>query len=270
MTIHANSRDQSDAAPLHEPTPLDVTVLLPCRDEAATVAICTTRALAWIAHRSLTGEVLVVDNASSDPSALHAHTAGARVITEPRIGYGNALRTGIRSARGRIVIKADADNTYDLANLDAFYDPIATNHTHDIVTGDRFARPPRPAAMSRPNRAGNWALSTLTRTTTGTPARDIHCGLRSFTRTTMTDLPTWSTGMEFATHMLIHAHHQRLRIGQTPITLHPPGPRPQDDAPTCTRSATVSATSPQSPAKASTNALRTRPHRKERVSSSRV
>ena len=76
--------------------------------------------------------------------------------------------------------------------------------------------------MSRYNRAGNRALSTLTRTATGTPARDIHCGLRSFIRTPMTTLPTWSTGMELATHMLTHAHHQYLRIAQTPITLHPP------------------------------------------------
>lgn len=228
MTTQPLSHTRSAAAPMSEPTPLEVTtllevtILLPCRNEAATVAICTTLALAWIARRNLTGEVLVVDNASSDSSAAHAHTAGARVITESRIGYGNTLRTGIRSARGRIVIMADADNTYDLTNLDAFYDPIALTQTHDIVIGDRFVLPPSRAAMSRYNRAGNWLLSTLTRIITGTPARDIHCGLRSFTRTTMTDLPTWSTGMEFATHLLTYAHHLHLRITETPITLHPP------------------------------------------------
>jgi len=97
---------------------------------------------------------------------------------------------------------------------------VARNH--DIVIGNRFAQPPTLAAMSRSHRAGNWALSTLTRATTGTPVHDIHCGLRSFKRTTMSDLPTWSTGMEFATHMLTHAHHHRLRIAQTPITLHAP------------------------------------------------
>jgi hypothetical protein len=203
-------------------TPLDVTILLPCRNEAATVAVCTILALAWISRRGLRGEVLVVDNASSDASAIHAYTVGARVISEPRVGYGNAVRAGIRSASGRIVIMADADNTYDLTDLDAFYDPLAIARTHDIVIGDRFALPLSRAAMSRYNRAGNWALSTLTRATTGTPARDIHCGLRSFTRTVMADLPTWSTGMEFATHMLTHAHHQHLRIAQTPITLQPP------------------------------------------------
>ena len=221
MTVQAESRAHSDAA-LHEQSELDVTILLPCRNEATTVAICTTLALAWISRRGLTGEVLVVDNASSDASSIQARAVGARVVTEPRVGYGNALRTGIHSARGRIVIMADADNTYDLTDLDAFYDPLAIARTHDIVLGDRFALPPSRAAMSRRNRAGNWILSTLTRTTTGTPARDIHCGLRSFARNALTDLPTWSTGMEFATHMLTHAHHQHLRIAQTPIALRPP------------------------------------------------
>jgi glycosyltransferase involved in cell wall biosynthesis len=222
MTIQPTSHTRSAAAPISEPTPLDVTILLPCRNETTTVAICIALALAWISFRNLTGEVLVVDNASSDSSAAQALTAGARVIDEPRVGYGNALRTGIQSAHGRIVIIADADNTYDLTNLDAFYDPIATAQTHDLVIGDRFAQTPSRAAMSRYNHAGNWLLSTLTRTTTGLSTRDIHCGLRAFTRTTMTDLPTWSTGMEFATHMLTHAHRKHLRIAETPITLHPP------------------------------------------------
>lgn len=203
---------------------LDVTVLLPCRNEAATVAECTTRALTWINKRQLTGEVLVVDNASTDTSATQAQAAGARVITENRIGYGHALRTGIAAAYGHIIIMADADNTYDLTNLDNFYNPIALARTHDIVIGNRFDPPPAPHAMNRTHRIGNWTLSTLTRLLTGTPITDIHCGLRAFTRTTMLRLPTWSTGMEYATHMLTHAHHQQLRITQTPITLHPPTP----------------------------------------------
>ncbi|MGV8972820.1 MAG: glycosyltransferase family 2 protein [Rhodoglobus sp.] len=200
---------------------LDVTILLPCRNEAATVATCIMYARAWIARRALTGEVLVVDNASTDGSADLAATAGARVIHEPHIGYGNALRTGIGAAQGRVVIMADADNTYDLTNLDAFYDPIAADRTCDLVIGNRFAVSPTRSAMSLSHQAGNWALSTLTRTATGTRVSDIHCGLRSFTRTTMTDLPGWSTGMEYATHMLTHAHHHHLRILETPITLHP-------------------------------------------------
>jgi len=144
MTVQANSR--AIAADLeYEPTLLDVTILLPCRNEAATVAACTTLALAWIIRRNLTGEVLVADNASSDASAINARTAGARVVEEPQVGYGHALRAGIRSARGRIVIMADADNTYDLTNLDAFYDPIAIACTHE-TSSSATASPYPPVA----------------------------------------------------------------------------------------------------------------------------
>lgn len=224
MTTQPRTLPTTPVADMLDPTALDVTILMPCRNEETTVAVCTTLALAWIARRNLTGEVIVVDNASTDASATNARTAGARVISEPRIGYGNALRTGIHAARGRTVIMADADNTYDLTNLDALYDPIAQTGAHDIVVGNRFTQPPSREAMSRLHRAGNWALSLLTRTLTGTPVHDVHCGLRSFNRATMTDLGTWSTGMEFATHMLTHAHQQQLRIAQTPVTLQPPAP----------------------------------------------
>ena len=220
MTIQ--SRSPAPQMPTVTPPSRDVTILLPCRNEESSVATCITLALDWITRRGLSGEVLVVDNASSDDSIGRARRAGARVITEPHIGYGNALRTGIAAATGQIVIMADADNTYDLTNLDPFYDPIATSRTHDLVLGDRFDQTPSRAAMSRYNHLGNWGLSNLTRFATGITARDIHCGLRSFTRSTMTDLPTWSTGMEFATHMLTHAHRQHLRIAQTPVTLQPP------------------------------------------------
>jgi len=201
---------------------LDVTILLPCRNEAETVALCTQLAVSWMAHRRLNGEVLVVDNASSDSSVAAALAAGARVIHESRVGYGNALRTGIRAAKGHVVIMADADNTYDLSNLDAFYDPIASIRDHDMVVGDRFHSPPDPAAMSWLHRTGNTVLSALTRTATGADVRDVHCGMRSFARTSMSELPVWSTGMEFATHMLTHANRLQLRIAQTPVTLHAP------------------------------------------------
>lgn len=222
MSTSTDSPANPGIPPADVLTKLEVTILLPCRNESVTVATCSANALDWIRRRGLTGEVLVVDNASSDGSSAHARTAGARVIHEARIGYGNALRTGIRSANGQVVIVADADNTYDLTSLDAFYDPIAIDRTHDLVLGDRFVHRPSRAAMSLYNHAGNWALSTLTRIATGTTARDIHCGLRSFTRNTMTDLPEWSTGMEFATHMLTYAERKGLRIAQTPVNLHPP------------------------------------------------
>lgn len=200
---------------------LDVSVVLPCRNEAATVAHCVRQALTWIARRRLTGEVLVVDNASSDDSAALAARAGARVAHEPLPGYGRALRTGITAAAGRVVVMADADATYDLTDLDAFYDPVAA-HSADLVIGDRLTGLALPGAMTATHRWGNHALSALTRRLTGTAVNDVHCGLRSFDRATMLDLPAWSTGMEFATHMLTHAHTHQLRIDQTAITLAPP------------------------------------------------
>ncbi len=220
MTAHTHAPPDTSPTTME----LDVTVVLPCRNEATTVATCVHLAHAWIASRGLSGEVVVVDNDSTDNSATNAHHAGARIVHQPRLGYGNALRAGIDAAHGRVVIMADADNTYDLTNLDDFYDPIALSHTADIVIGDRFSHPLDPAAMNRLHRAGNRILSALTRLVTGSKIRDFHCGLRSFTRTTMTDLPAWSTGMEYATHMLTHAHTKHLRIDQTPITLHAPTP----------------------------------------------
>jgi len=219
MTAIQNSH--ADEQAFATATTLEVTILLPCRNEERTVGICAQNALGWLASRQLRGEVLVVDNASTDASAAIASAAGARVIFEPTIGYGNALRTGIRASRGHVVIMADADNTYDLSNLDAFYAPIAIAVSHDMVVGDRFAGSLEPGAMTRLHRVGNWALSALTRRATGCKVRDVHCGLRSFTRASMQDLPTWSTGMEFATHTVTHAHHNALRVLQTPIALRP-------------------------------------------------
>src|SRR6478735_6345740 len=101
---------------------MDVTVLLPCRDEARTVVECITQARRWIDDRGLLGEVLVVDNGSVDGSGVRARGAGARVVSEEHHGYGHALRTGIDAARGTVIVMADADGTYDLHNLSAFYD----------------------------------------------------------------------------------------------------------------------------------------------------
>jgi glycosyltransferase involved in cell wall biosynthesis len=221
MTSAQTARAASAAPDL---TPLDVTIVLPCRNEEQTVGHCTTTALAWLTHRGLTGEIIVVDNASTDHSAAAARTAGARVIHEPSLGYGTALRTGIRAARGRVIIMADADGTYDLSNLDHFYDPIALYGSHDMVVGDRFAGGIEPLAMTWLHRAGNRALSGLARRATRSDIRDMHCGLRSFTTSAMEDLPAWSTGMEFATHTITHAHRKHLRITQTPTTLHPQTP----------------------------------------------
>jgi glycosyltransferase involved in cell wall biosynthesis len=195
---------------------LDVTVLLPCRDEGRTVGDCVSNALAWIARRRLRGEVVVVDNASSDDSARRAAEAGARVVWEGVPGYGLAIRAGIAAARGSVVVLADADGTYDVSNLDPFYDGLIDGA--GVVVGNRFADG-SPAAMTLTHRIGNLVLSWLTRRLTGLPVTDVHCGIRSFRQAAASNVAAWSTGMEFATHMLVHAHHTGARIIDTPATL---------------------------------------------------
>lgn len=205
------------------PSACAVSVVLPCRDEAPTVGSCVAEALAWMTSRGVGGEVVVVDNASRDDSARVAERAGARVVTEQRLGYGAALRAGFTAARGTVVVMADADSTYDLTDLDSFYLPIADGLA-DVVVGNRFAAPMTAAAMNPLHHAGNRALSALARATTGTPVTDLHCGLRSFRADCLADLPHWSAGMEFATHMLVHAHRAGLRIIETPVSLRPADP----------------------------------------------
>lgn len=202
---------------------MQVTVVLPCHNEALTVGSCVTQALTWIDTRSLTGEVLVIDNASDDNSATLARRAGATVIHEPERGYGRALRTGVTHARGKVVIFADADATYDLRHLDPFYDPIADDHA-DAVIGNRFADTHNPPCLGAMHTLGNRLLSGLTRTLTGVPTRDLHSGLRSFRTQTLLNTPTRSTGMEYATDTICHVHRLGLRLLDQPITLAPPAP----------------------------------------------
>ncbi len=199
---------------------LDVTVVLPCLNEEATVFGCVASAERWITARGLGGEVLVVDNGSTDASGAVAASAGARVIVEGRRGYGRALHRGIGAARGRVLVIADADGTYDLDDLDAFYDPIAEGSA-DVVIGNRFATVPTAAAMTRLHRLGNRLLSAAARGASGTDVADVHCGLRAFSAQALADLPAWSTGMEFATHTVLHAHRAGLRIAQQPTILRP-------------------------------------------------
>lgn len=200
---------------------IDASILLPCRNEERTVATCVTDALGWMAGRGLVGEVLVIDNASTDRSAALAQSAGARVVSELRVGYGHALRSGAVHAMGSVIIMADADNTYGLCDLDAFYDPIATDRSCDMVIGDRLGTPGVRDAMGFTHLWGNRGLSALTRAVIGTAVTDVHCGLRSTTRSAMLAISPGSTGMEYATEMIIHAHRNGLRVGQHPVTLGP-------------------------------------------------
>jgi len=196
-----------------------LTILLPCRDEADTVADCVLAARALLTRRAVDGEVLVVDNASTDGSGARARAAGARVVEAPEPGYGSALNVGIAHARGRFTIMADCDGSYDLAAADALLDRLLAGD--ELVVGDRFAGGIAPGAMPWLHRyVGNPVLSWLGRRLFGVTLRDLHCGLRGFDTRRVRALDLRTTGMEWATEMIVAAATAGMRIGEVPVPLH--------------------------------------------------
>lgn len=197
---------------------LDLTILMPCLDEADAVATCVDEARAYLERSGLAGEVLVVDNGSTDQSAAIAREHGARVVREDRRGYGRALRTGLAASQGALIVLGDCDTTYDLYRLDSLVAPLAEG-TCDMVIGNRFAGGIERGAMSLAHRIGAEVLSALGRWRYHTNVRDFHCGLRGMTRQAATTLPFRAEGMEFATEMIALAAVRGLRIGQVPVRL---------------------------------------------------
>jgi glycosyltransferase involved in cell wall biosynthesis len=201
---------------------LELTVVLPCLNEAETVALCVGKAVRWIRDAGVAGEVIVADNGSTDDSPELARAAGARVVTVRRKGYGNALIAGIRAARGTYVLMADADDSYDLENLGPFLQHLRAGD--DLVMGNRFAGGIEPGAMPwLHRRIGNPVLSGIGRLFFRTPVRDFHCGIRAFRKRAIVDLGLRSGGMEFASEMIVKASLANLKISEVPTTLRPDG-----------------------------------------------
>jgi glycosyltransferase involved in cell wall biosynthesis len=195
-------------------------VVLPCRNEAATVAGCVGKARAALARLGVAGEVVAVDNGSTDGSGALAAQAGARVVTEARVGYGYAVRRGLAEARARWIVVADADDSYDLTALDPFIG--ALERGADLVMGSRLHGTIRTGAMPWLHRwIGNpvlsWALRVLF---FGRGVSDAHCGLRALTASAANRMRLRSGGMELASEMVIKAVLARMRIVEVPITLH--------------------------------------------------
>jgi glycosyltransferase involved in cell wall biosynthesis len=200
----------------------ELTILMPCLDEAETVAACVTKARDWIERAGVKGEVLIVDNGSSDGSPQLAERAGARVVHERRRGYGNALRGGIAAARGRFVIMGDADDSYDFTALDPFLERLRAGA--DLVMGNRFMGGIAPQAMPPLHRyLGNPVLTGIGRLFFRSPVGDFHCGLRGFRREAIAGLGLTTEGMEFASEMVVRSTVERLRIEEVPATLSPDG-----------------------------------------------
>ncbi len=201
---------------------MELTVVLPCLNEAETLAVCIRKAKASIAGLGIDGEVVIADNGSTDGSQDIARAEGARVVDVPIRGYGAALTAGIADAKGEFVIMGDADDSYDLSNLGPFVEALRGGA--DLVMGNRFAGGIEPGAMPALHRyLGNPVLTAVGRILFRSPVKDFHCGLRGFRRQAILELDLRTTGMEFASEMVVKATLNKLNIVEVPTTLSPDG-----------------------------------------------
>jgi glycosyltransferase involved in cell wall biosynthesis len=209
-----------EAAPSQSPVPArSITVLIPCLNEAETIAECVQQARSALDDASLEGEVIVVDNGSTDGSRELAASAGARVVDAPERGYGSAYLAGFREARGDYIVMADGDLSYDFADIPRFVGEL--DGGADFVIGNRMENI-APGAMPWLNRyIGNPILTGILNLFFRTGVRDAHCGMRALRRDVLPRLDLRSTGMEFASEMVIRVSKERLRVSQFPIAYHP-------------------------------------------------
>jgi glycosyltransferase involved in cell wall biosynthesis len=198
---------------------------MPCLNEAETIARCIEKARLGIQRAGVPGEVIIADNGSTDGSQAIAKNLGARVVPVKEKGYGSALRGGIRAALGKWIVMADADDSYDFSEVDRFVRKLQEGF--DLVMGCRLpvgGGTILPGAMPWKNRwLGNPGLSFVGRFFFKCPAHDFHCGMRGFTRTAFEKMELQTTGMDFASEMVIKATLRRFKITEVPITLHPDG-----------------------------------------------
>ncbi len=199
---------------------VDISVVIPCLNEEETIAECVAKAKKAFEEMNRPGEVIVVDNGSRDRSAAIAAGLGARVINETRKGYGSALRRGIAEAHGKYIVMGDGDDTYDFSAIAPFIQLL--DKGCDLAMGSRFRGTILPGAMSWSHRyVGNPILSGMLRLLFGGTVSDSHCGLRAFTKNAYERMGLHTTGMEFASEMVIHGMKNNLIITEVPITYYP-------------------------------------------------
>jgi glycosyltransferase involved in cell wall biosynthesis len=218
---YTQATKRSETLPSGGDTGVLVSIVIPCLNEAETIGRCVSLAHAALLEGELRGEVLVVDNGSDDGSAALAEEAGAIVVHEPRRGYGSAYLAGFGAARGRYIVMADADLTYDFGDIPRFVSQLGDGA--DLVMGDRMDNI-HPGAMPWLHRyVGNPVLTGLLNAFFRTGVKDAHCGMRAVKRESLSLLDLRTTGMEFASEMVIRASKAGLRITQLPIEYHPRG-----------------------------------------------
>src|SRR5262249_14928572 len=195
---------------------------MPCLNEAETLATCIEKAKLSLQETRIAGEIVVADNGSTDGSQEIAAALGARVVAVHEKGYGSALMAGIAAARGDFVIMGDADDSYDFADLQPFISNLRAGY--DLVMGNRFAGGIKPGAMPALHRyLGNPVLTSIGRLFFRSPCKDFHCGLRGFRKSSIVELDLRTTGMEFASEMVVKATLHGAKIAEVPTTLSPDG-----------------------------------------------
>jgi glycosyltransferase involved in cell wall biosynthesis len=201
---------------------MELSIVMPCLNEAETLATCIRKAQSYLDRSGVSGEIVIGDNGSKDGSQQIATNLGARVIPVPIRGYGAALYGAITAARGRYCIMGDSDDSYDFEKLDAFVDKL--RHGYDLVMGNRFQGGIMPGAMPWKNRyIGNPILSTIGKILFRAEVGDFHCGLRGFSKSAFQQMDLRTTGMEFASEMVIKARLMGLKMTEVPTTLSPDG-----------------------------------------------
>jgi hypothetical protein len=203
----------------------ELSIVMPCLNEAETLAACILKAQAGLRKAGVKGEILIADNGSTDGSVQIAENLGARVVHVAAKGYGCALRGGFEAAQGRWIIMGDADDSYDFSEIEGFVQRLRDGD--DLVMGCRLPSGGgtiMPGAMPWKNRwIGNPILSRIGRIFYQTPIRDFHCGMRGFSKSAYERMEVKTTGMEFASEMVMSATLKKMRISEVPITLHPDG-----------------------------------------------
>jgi glycosyltransferase involved in cell wall biosynthesis len=201
---------------------LELSVVMPCLNEAETLATCIRKAQRSLDDLGINGEVVVADNGSTDGSQSIAAELGARVVPVEAKGYGSALRGGIAAARGKYVVMGDADDSYDFANLESFVTKLRDGY--ELVMGNRFKGGIEADAMPFLHKyLGNPVLTTTGRLFFRSPCSDFHCGLRAFRKSSIERLNLRTTGMEFASEMVVKATLHNLKIAEVPTKLSPDG-----------------------------------------------
>ena len=202
--------------------PPELSVVLPCLNEEATLAVCIEQVRKTFQAHNISGEIVVADNGSTDRSSGIAQSMGARVVRVESRGYGNALMGGINAARGKYIVMGDADCSYDFSQIPVFLEKLRSGF--DLVMGNRFQGGIRPGAMSPLHKyLGNPVLTGIGRFFFKSPCGDFHCGLRGFTKAAYERMHLRTTGMEFASEMVVKASLFNLRVCEVPITLSPDG-----------------------------------------------